>query len=162
MLWKGEPGDIFGRKKIFQIFIYSLLLLGSRFLCSYWLGRQGRYFRVIQSLVVPVSVFLLPFGPHPGWPHTVALKWQSDLPDCSYSETWRDRDSSCRYQPGVQRTFAAEVGAAQSRSTFHSASQLSVLIDQGWESILRGWPPSLPSPGQFSLYVQNGADAHTP
>lgn len=116
------------------------LLLRSRFLCNYWLGRQGRYFRT-----VPKSCDTC--GPPHGWPHTVALKGLSDLPDCSYSETWRHRDSSCRYQLGVQRTFVAEVGVAQSRSTFLSTSQLSVLIDQGWESILRGWPPSLLSPG---------------
>lgn len=36
-------------EKIFQTFIYSHILLGSRFLCNYWLRRQGRYLKIVPK-----------------------------------------------------------------------------------------------------------------
>lgn len=150
------PWHFWQKKKVSNFY---LLLITIQLLCNYWLGRQGRYFGIVSK---PCNSYVFPplFSPPRGWSRM--LKKQPALPDYSYSKTWRHRDSSCRYQPGLQRTFVAEVGAAQPRSISLSASQLSVLIDQVWESILRGWPPSLSSPGQTSLNVQNGANIHAP
>lgn len=138
---------------------FYLLLITLQLLCNYWLGRQGRYFRIVPNRC-DSFVFPLLFSPPQGWSHL--LKEQPALPDYNYSKIWSPRDSSCRYQPVLQRTFVAEIGAAQPRSTFLSSSQLSVLIDQVWKSTLRVWPPSLPSPGQTSLKVQNGTNIHAP
>lgn len=144
MLWKSEPGDIFGRKK--KMSNFYLLLITIQLLRNYWLGRQRRYFRIVPR---PCESYVFPplFSPLCGWSRM--LKEQPALPDYNYSKTWRHRDSSCRYQPGLQRTFVVEAGAAQPRSISLSASPLSVLIDHVWESILRGWPPSLPSSGHW-------------
>lgn len=142
------------KKSNFYLFLITIQLL-----CNYWLRRQGRYFRIVPKSC-DNCVFPLLFSPPQGWSHM--LKEQPALPAYNCSKVWSPRDSSCRYQPGLQRTFVAEIGAAQAWSTFLSSSQLSVLIDQVWESTLRVWPPSVPSPGQTSLNGQNGAAIHAP
>lgn len=111
-----------GKKKVS---IFFLLLITIQVLCNYWLERQEE-----DTSGLSQNLPLL-FSPSQRWSHM--LKEQPALPDHNYSKSWKrwsHRDSRCRYQPGLQRIFVAEIAAAQPRSTFLSSSQPSVLIDE--------------------------------
>lgn len=116
-----------------------------------------------QSLVVPVSVS--PSVRSPSWvspycctkvairPSWLQLFWDLERQGLQLQvSAWSPKDLCGR---GWCSTVQKHLPLCQPALSAHWP-------EKGWESILRGWPPSLPSPGQFSLYVQNGADAHTP
>ena len=66
MLWKGEPGDIFGRKKSFKFLFTPNYYSGVGFCAITDLEDKEDILGLSQSLVILVSVFPLPFGPPRG------------------------------------------------------------------------------------------------